>query len=145
MVAATLPSGPIAQKQNTDAYHTVWALLETVTDPEIPVVSLREMGILRAVRESASGLEVVIMQPGAIIGPYDIGTWSQMFTLVRDGKMNAVPDAGLTFAHVHEVVAAHNDVGDLYDDHDLARCLGGSGRSVPGSTMPRGAGAAMIV
>ncbi len=60
MVAATLPSGPIAHKQTTDAYHAVWALLETVTDPEIPVVSLREMGILRSVREGASGLEVVI-------------------------------------------------------------------------------------
>jgi ring-1,2-phenylacetyl-CoA epoxidase subunit PaaD len=35
-------------------------LLESVTDPEIPVVSLREMGILRAVRDSAEGLEVVI-------------------------------------------------------------------------------------
>ena len=31
-----------------------------MTDPEIPVVSLREMGILRAVRDSVSGLEVVI-------------------------------------------------------------------------------------
>lgn len=53
------------------------------------------------------GLEVVIMQPGAIMGPYDIGTWSRMFHMVRDGKMNAVPPAGLTFAHVHEVVGAH--------------------------------------
>jgi ring-1,2-phenylacetyl-CoA epoxidase subunit PaaD len=38
----------------------VWALLESVTDPEIPVVSLRDMGILRAVRNGAAGLEVVI-------------------------------------------------------------------------------------
>ena len=38
----------------------MWTLLESVTDPEIPVVSLREMGILRAVREGAEGLEVVI-------------------------------------------------------------------------------------
>ena len=58
------------------------------------------------------GLEVVIMQPGAIMGAYDIGTWSRMFSMVRAGKMNAVPDAGLTFAHVREVVAAHIAAAD---------------------------------
>lgn len=39
---------------------SVWALLETIPDPEIPVVSLRELGILREVRQGAQGLEVVI-------------------------------------------------------------------------------------
>ncbi len=38
----------------------VWAALDMLTDPEIPVVTLRELGILRDVRESARGLEVVI-------------------------------------------------------------------------------------
>jgi phenylacetate-CoA oxygenase, PaaJ subunit len=38
-----------------------WAVLETVPDPEIPVVSIRELGILRDVRRAADGaLEVVI-------------------------------------------------------------------------------------
>jgi ring-1,2-phenylacetyl-CoA epoxidase subunit PaaD len=37
-----------------------WGLLEHLSDPEIPVVSLRELGILRAVREGPDGLEVVI-------------------------------------------------------------------------------------
>ena len=37
-----------------------WQLLEHLSDPEIPVVSLRELGILRAVREGTQGLEVVI-------------------------------------------------------------------------------------
>jgi len=38
-----------------------WAVLETVPDPEIPVVSIRELGILRDVRRTADGtLEVVI-------------------------------------------------------------------------------------
>ena len=37
-----------------------WALLEQLSDPEIPVVTLRELGILRAVRESPQGLDVVI-------------------------------------------------------------------------------------
>lgn len=38
----------------------VWATLEPLTDPEIPVVTLRELGILRDVTETAEGVEVVI-------------------------------------------------------------------------------------
>ena len=38
----------------------VWATLEPLTDPEIPVVTLRELGILREVRETPAGIEVVI-------------------------------------------------------------------------------------
>ncbi len=75
------------------------------------------------------GLEVVIMQPGAIMGPYDIGTWSRMFTLVRDGKLDAVPDAGLTFAHVREVVAAHIAAADK-GENGGSYLLGGENRSM---------------
>ena len=53
-----------AQADGTGASETlseIWRALETLTDPEIPVVSLREMGILRDVRGDASqGYEVVI-------------------------------------------------------------------------------------
>jgi ring-1,2-phenylacetyl-CoA epoxidase subunit PaaD len=37
-----------------------WAALEHLTDPEIPVISLRDLGILRDVRQGPAGLEVVI-------------------------------------------------------------------------------------
>lgn len=60
----------------------------------------------------ADGLEVVIMQPGAIMGPYDIGTWSRMFLMVRDGKLPGVPPAQLSFAHVREIVGAHIAAAD---------------------------------
>lgn len=39
---------------------SVWALLDTVTDPEIPVVSLREMGILRDVTPNATGFDITL-------------------------------------------------------------------------------------
>ncbi len=45
---------------HTDVVQAAWAALEQLTDPEIPVVSLRELGILREVRQGADGLEVVI-------------------------------------------------------------------------------------
>jgi nucleoside-diphosphate-sugar epimerase len=61
---------------------------------------------------TSRGLEVVIMQPGAILGPYDIGTWSRMFLMVRDGKLPGVPPAQLSFAHVAEVVNAHIAAAD---------------------------------
>ena len=51
-LAAPAHGGPDAQR--------AWAVLESLTDPEIPVITLRELGILREVREGADGLEVVI-------------------------------------------------------------------------------------
>ena len=42
------------------AVQAAWTALDVLTDPEIPVVSLRELGILRDVRLGADGLEVVI-------------------------------------------------------------------------------------
>lgn len=56
----TIPDGPIEAKQPGDEHYEVWQLLESVADPEIPVVNLRELGILRAVRSGEQGLEVVI-------------------------------------------------------------------------------------
>ncbi|WP_454721087.1 MULTISPECIES: 1,2-phenylacetyl-CoA epoxidase subunit PaaD [Cupriavidus] len=45
------------------ALERAWAVLETVPDPEIPVVSLRELGILRAVRRGADGVLEVVITP----------------------------------------------------------------------------------
>jgi ring-1,2-phenylacetyl-CoA epoxidase subunit PaaD len=42
------------------AIDRAWALLEQVPDPEIPVVSIRELGILREISERDGALEVVI-------------------------------------------------------------------------------------
>lgn len=46
---------------STDLAQQAWAVLEQVPDPEIPVVSIRELGILREVNTRSDGhLEVVI-------------------------------------------------------------------------------------
>lgn len=37
-----------------------WEVLEAIADPEIPVVSIRELGILRAINASPDGIEVVV-------------------------------------------------------------------------------------
>mgnify|MGYP006194442311 CR=1 FL=1 len=41
----------------------LWAVLEPLTDPEIPVVSLRELGILRDVRRGPDGVAEVVITP----------------------------------------------------------------------------------
>lgn len=58
---ALLPSGPLELPGREHPQHAVWALLESVCDPEIPMVSLREMGVLREIRSAPEGgLELVI-------------------------------------------------------------------------------------
>jgi ring-1,2-phenylacetyl-CoA epoxidase subunit PaaD len=54
--AASLAAGPAL----SDTVAQAWRILDSVTDPEIPVVSLRELGILRDVHEGADGLSIVI-------------------------------------------------------------------------------------
>jgi len=49
------------QAMADEALERAWEVLESVPDPEIPVVSIRELGILRDVRRAADGrIEVVI-------------------------------------------------------------------------------------
>jgi dihydroflavonol-4-reductase len=75
------------------------------------------------------GLEVVVLQPGAIMGPYDIGTWSRLFVMVRDEKLPGVPPSLLTFTHVREVVAAHIASTDKAKNGGLY-LLGGENRTM---------------
>ena len=43
--------------------HDVWNALDGLTDPEIPVVTLREMGIIRDVERTADNAVVVVITP----------------------------------------------------------------------------------
>lgn len=51
------------QQLSTEEQSALWTLLDTLTDPEIPVVTLREMGILRALRRGADGAVEVVITP----------------------------------------------------------------------------------
>jgi len=75
------------------------------------------------------GLQVVIMQPGAIMGPYDVGTWSRLFLMVRDDKLPGVPASMLTFTHVREVIAAHIAAADKGENGGVY-LLGGENKSM---------------
>jgi ring-1,2-phenylacetyl-CoA epoxidase subunit PaaD len=58
-LSITPPSAPPAA-QPPRAHAQVWDVLAPLTDPEIPVVTLEEMGILRDVRDVNGRLQVVI-------------------------------------------------------------------------------------
>lgn len=59
-MAETLPDVPLQMPGADDAHFNIWHLLESVYDPEIPVLSLREIGVLRAVHATPHGLQIVI-------------------------------------------------------------------------------------
>ncbi|MDO5626622.1 MAG: 1,2-phenylacetyl-CoA epoxidase subunit PaaD, partial [Pseudomonadota bacterium] len=44
-------------------FAALWHALDALTDPEIPVITLREMGILRDVRRAADGRVEVVITP----------------------------------------------------------------------------------
>lgn len=56
--AHTAAATPMAQR-----IESIWKALESVTDPEIPVVTLRELGILRSVQLGEDGVPEVVITP----------------------------------------------------------------------------------
>lgn len=55
-----LPSGPIELPKDDSNESAIWQLLESVSDPEIPVLSLREIGVLRAVTSTTAAWQLWI-------------------------------------------------------------------------------------
>jgi dihydroflavonol-4-reductase len=54
------------------------------------------------------GLDVVVIYPGSILGPFDFTLqYGRLFFDLRDGKVPACPSGGAPFAHVVEVARAH--------------------------------------
>jgi len=59
MVAAATTSAPDPASAATDpAVQRIWAVLETVSDPEVPVLNIVELGIARAVLPQDGGYRV---------------------------------------------------------------------------------------
>ena len=76
----------------------LWAVLEPLTDPEIPVVSLRELGILRDVRRGPDGVAEVVITP----------TYSGCPAMgqIEDDVRQAVASAGLQARVVTQLAPA---------------------------------------
>ena len=77
---------PVLQDRAPESLEHLWFLLDQVTDPEIPVVTLREMGILRDVRQAADGqIEVIITPTYSGCPAMDQIADDVMATLAREG------------------------------------------------------------
>ena len=50
----------MSEVEHTSRTDAAWAVLATVPDPEVPVISIRDLGIVRDVRLHDDGLEVVL-------------------------------------------------------------------------------------
>lgn len=65
-------------------------------------------GQRRVLSYADKGLEVVLIYPGSMVGPYDFTLqFGRLFFDLRDGKVPAVPCGGSSFGHVTEVARAH--------------------------------------
>jgi ring-1,2-phenylacetyl-CoA epoxidase subunit PaaD len=51
---------PTATSTDSARVAAAWAVMDQVPDPEVPALSIRDLGIVREVREHGAGLEVVL-------------------------------------------------------------------------------------
>jgi ring-1,2-phenylacetyl-CoA epoxidase subunit PaaD len=59
-MVSDLPSPTQEQARNAEKIRRAWDVLSSVLDPEVPVVSVRDLGIVRDVQTDGEGLEVVV-------------------------------------------------------------------------------------
>jgi len=65
-------------------------------------------GEKRVMEYNKKGLEVVVIYPGSMMGPYDFTLqYGRLFFELRDGKVPGSPAGGASFCHVTEVAKAH--------------------------------------
>lgn len=66
---------------------------------------LGEQVVKKAVEEKH--LDAVVLNPCAIIGPFDRTSWAQLFIMVNQDELPGVPPGEGSYCHVREVAAAH--------------------------------------
>jgi nucleoside-diphosphate-sugar epimerase len=67
----------------------------------------------RALAFDGDGIEVVVIQPASMIGPYDVTLqFGRLFAELRDGKVAAIPGGGACFNDVRAVAEAHVAAAD---------------------------------
>lgn len=68
----------------------IWDILATVTDPEIPVLSIIDMGIVRAVKLDESGTEIMITPTYSGCPAMDMITLNIRLALAEHGYKNVL-------------------------------------------------------
>ncbi len=109
-------------------------VVATVTDPELPMLTLAELGVVREVRETADSVQVVITP-----------TYSgcPAMVTIRDDIVRALRDAGFGDAQVSTVLSPAWTT-DWISDSGRAK-LAAAGIAPPGPAPRRGTGPVPLV
>ena len=79
----------------------------------------------RALAFNGDGIEVVVLQPASMVGPYDVTLqFGRLFEELRDGKVPAAPGGGACFNHVGAVAEAHIAAADRGRPGERYICAG---------------------
>ena len=75
-------------RESTIAEKEIWKILETVPDPEIPVLSVLDLGIVREVNKNDSNIEIVITPTYSGCPAMDMIAMNIRLTLIDNGFKN---------------------------------------------------------
>src|SRR5215831_3797913 len=73
---------------DTTSTKQIWSILETVTDPEVPVLSVTDLGIIRDVRINGDELEVTITPTYSGCPAMDVISMNIRLALISYGYKN---------------------------------------------------------
>ena len=74
--------------EHTISVQPIWLLLETVTDPEVPVLSVIDLGIIRDIKLSNEEVEVIITPTYSGCPAMDVISITIKMTLLSHGYKN---------------------------------------------------------
>ena len=66
----------------------VWTILETVTDPEVPVLTITDLGIVRDVKINDAGIEIIITPTYTGCPAMDMIAMNIRLALIENGFQN---------------------------------------------------------
>ena len=75
-------------KIDTKSKENIWSILETVTDPEVPVLSVTDLGIIRDVKTSGDEVEVTITPTYSGCPAMDVISMNIRLALLSHGYKN---------------------------------------------------------
>ena len=81
-------------------------------DSAVNYYKTKHLAELEALKGIDQGLEVVVMNPAVIMGPFDRGTWARLFFMAKKGAKLPVMPGTISAAHVEQVALAHVAAAD---------------------------------
>jgi dihydroflavonol-4-reductase len=97
------PKGGLVDETWSDFSYPWYNYAATKRDGERVALSYNGAGV-----EGDAGLEVVVLQPGSMLGPFDFTLqFGRLFFELRDGSVPGCPCGGSSWAHVRSVADAH--------------------------------------